>query len=129
MIVDSSAIIAVVFEEPDHRLYLETMLAAQVLTMSAATLFECRLVALRKAGEAQENRLLVFLAWLKIRIANFDEPQATLAADAFRRYGKGRDKASLNFGDCFSYALAKSRGEPLLYKGGDFSRTDVAAAV
>jgi ribonuclease VapC len=129
MIVDSSAIFAVVFEESDHQLYLETMLAAQVLTMSAATLFECRLVALRKAGEAQENRLLAFLAWLKIRIANFDESQAALAAEAFRRYGKGRDKAALNFGDCFSYALAKSRDEPLLYKGGDFARTDVAAAI
>ena len=129
MVVDSSAILAIVFSEPDQSLYLEAMLATQILTISTATLFECRLVALRKAGEAQENKLIVFLEQFKINIVQFDEVQLELAAGAFRRYGKGRDKAALNFGDCFSYALAKSRGEPLLYKGGDFSRTDVAAAI
>ena len=129
MVVDSSAILAIVFDEPGHSLYLKAMLEARALTMSAATLFECRLVALRKAGEVQENKLIAFLGDFKIDVAHFDEAQADVAADAFRRYGKGRDKAALNFGDCFSYALAKSRGEPLLYKGGDFARTDVAAAV
>jgi len=129
MVVDSSAILAIVFNEPDHFLYFESLAAAQTLAMSAATLFECRLVALRKGGEAQESELLDFLARLKIDIAHFDEAQVDVAAEAFRRYGKGRDRAALNFGDCFSYALAKSRGEPLLYKGGDFARTDVAAAV
>ena len=129
MVVDSSAILAIVFSEPDQSLYLEAMLAEQVLTISAATLFECRLVALRKAGEAQENKLIAFLDRFKIDIVQFDEVQVGLAAGAFRRYGKGRDKAALNFGDCFSYALAKSLSEPLLYKGGDFARTDIAAAI
>jgi ribonuclease VapC len=129
MVVDSSAILAIVFNEPDHSLYLNAMLEAQALTISAATLFECRLVALRKAGEIQETKLIAFLADFEIDIAHFDETQLEVAIDAFRRYGKGRDKAALNFGDCFSYALAKSRGEPLLYKGGDFARTDLAAAV
>lgn len=128
MIVDSSALIAVVFEEKDQSTYLE-LLRSSTLTMSAPTLFECRLVALRKSGAALEAKLLSLIAGLNIEIVAFDEAQAVLAADAFRRYGKGRDKAALNFGDCFSYALAKSRGEPLLYKGGDFARTDVAAAV
>ena len=129
MVVDSSAILAIAFGEPDHLPYLKAIDSAETVTMSAATLFECRLVALRKAGEAQENDLLELLAEMKIRVAHFDEAQAVLAADAFRRYGKGRDKAALNFGDCFSYALAKNLDEPLLYKGGDFARTDVAAAV
>jgi ribonuclease VapC len=129
MVVDSSAILAIVFNEPDHPRYLKAMMEAPALTISAATLFECRLVALRKAGEIQENQLIAFLSDFEIDIAHFDETQLEVAVDAFRRYGKGRDKAALNFGDCFSYALAKSRGESLLYKGGDFARTDVAAAV
>jgi ribonuclease VapC len=128
MIVDSSALIAVVLEEQDQSTYLDLMRASD-LAMSASTLFECRLVALRRSGPALENKLLFLIEGLNIEIVAFDEAQASLAADAFRRYGKGRDKAALNFGDCFSYALAKSRGEPLLYKGSDFSRTDVAAAV
>jgi ribonuclease VapC len=126
---DSSAILAIVFNEPDHSLYLNAMLEARALTISAATVFECRLVSLRKAGEIQESKLIAFLASFEIDIAHFDETQVEVAVDAFRRYGKGCDKAALNFGDCFSYALAKSRGEPLLYKGGDFARTDMAAAV
>lgn len=97
--------------------------------MSAATLFESRLVAMRRFGPAQESKLLLLLARLKVRILDFDQIQASLAAEAFRRYGKGRDKAALNFGDCFSYALAKNRDEKLLYKGGDFARTDIAAAI
>jgi ribonuclease VapC len=129
MVVDSSAILAIAFDEPDHLTYLNAIDSAETRTMSAATLFECRLVALRKAGEVQERDLLELLAEMKIRVAHFDEAQAVLAADAFRRYGKGRHKAGLNFGDCFSYALAKSLSEPLLYKGGDFARTDVATAV
>ncbi len=128
MIVDSSALIAVVLEEQDQSTYLDLMRASD-LAMSAPTLFECRLVALRRSGPALEDKLLFLIEGLKIEIVAFDEAQASLAADAFRRYGKGRDKAALNFGDCFSYALAKSRGEPLLYKGGDFARTDVAAAI
>ena len=128
MVVDSSAIIAVIFEEHDQFIYLDA-LRREKLAMSASTLFECRLVALRKSGPVAEAELIEFVAGLNIEIVSFDAPQAALAADAFRRYGKGRDKAALNFGDCFSYALAKSRGEPLLYKGGDFTRTDLAAAV
>lgn len=129
MVVDSSALFAVVFGEPERVLYLDTMSKASELMMSAPTLFECRLVALRKSGVDLETKVLSVIDDLNIRIVAFDEPQAALAADAFRRYGKGRDKAALNFGDCFAYALAKHASEPLLYKGGDFSRTDVAAAI
>ena len=129
MVVDSSALFAVIFGEPERVLYLDAMSKAPDLMMSAPTLFECRLVALRKSGVILEAKVLTVIDDLNIRIVAFDGPQAELAANAFRRYGKGRDKAALNFGDCFSYALARSRGEPLLYKGGDFARTDVAAAI
>jgi ribonuclease VapC len=129
MIVDSSALFAIVFDENDHLLYLGLMLGAAELHISAPTLFECRLVSMRREGEDWEERLLQLLSVLKVQVLAFDAAQANLASDAYRRYGKGRDKASLNFGDCFSYALAKAREEPLLYKGGDFARTDMAAAV
>jgi ribonuclease VapC len=129
MVVDSSAVLAVMLDEPDQSIYLETMKRAPELTMSAPTLFECRLVALRKSGAELEEKLLSFIEDLNVRIIAFDEPQAALAAEAFRRYGKGRAKAALNFGDCFSYALARHTDLPLLYKGGDFARTDVAAAI
>jgi ribonuclease VapC len=126
MVVDSSAIIAVVFEEQDQRTYLDAMRSAD-LTMSAPTLLECRLVAYRRAGPMADAKLLTLIDALSIEIAAFDESLVSLAADAYRRFGKGR--AALNFGDCFSYALARRLSEPLLYKGGNFARTDVAAAV
>lgn len=128
MIVDSSALIAVVFEEHDEFVYLEAMRSAD-LAMSAPTLLECRLVALRRSGSVADAKLLSLVEAFNIDIVAFDQAQADLAAEAFRRYGKGRDKAALNFGDCFSYALAKSLGQSLLYKGGDFARIDVAAAI
>ena len=128
MVVDSSAMIAVVFEEQDECAYLDTM-RANDLSMSASTLLECRIVALRRSGPVAEAKVLKLIDALSIDIVPFDEAQAELAAEAYRRYGKGRDKASLNFGDCFAYALARALSEPLLYKGGDFARTDVAAAI
>lgn len=129
MVIDTSAVLAIVLNEPGHATFIDAMVNADSLKMSAATFFESRLVMLRKSGPDQESELLSLLARLKINIAPFDRAQAELAADAYRRYGKGRAAAALNFGDCFSYALAKSLSEPLLYKGGDFARTDVAAAI
>jgi ribonuclease VapC len=105
------------------------MMEAAQLSISAPTLFECRVVAMCRTGEDWECELLDLLREIDVDIVAFDEALASLAADAYRHFGKGRDREALNFGDCFSYALAKSRGEPLLYKGGDFARTDVAAAV
>jgi len=129
MVVDSSALFAVLFNEQDRAAYLDAMMDAPQLTISAPTLFECRVVAMCRTGEDWERELLDLLREIDADIVAFDEALAVVAADAYRRYGKGRNRAALNFGDCFSYALAKSRGEPLLYKGGDFARTDVAAAV
>jgi ribonuclease VapC len=129
MVVDSSALFAVLFNEQDRAAYLDTMMDALQLTISAPTLFECRVVAMCRTGEDWERELLDLLREIEADIVAFDESLVSLAADAYRHYGKGRSRASLNFGDCFSYALAKSHGEPLLYKGGDFARTDVAAAV
>ncbi|HEX4859650.1 MAG TPA: type II toxin-antitoxin system VapC family toxin [Rhizomicrobium sp.] len=129
MVIDSSAVFAVVFHEQDRALYLKAMTSAPEVRISAPTLFECRIVAMSRGGRDNESDLFDLLDEINAEIIPFDEGQVELAAFAYRRYGKGVDRASLNFGDCFSYALAKSRDEPLLYKGGDFARTDVAAAV
>jgi ribonuclease VapC len=129
MVVESSALFAVLFNEQDRAAYLDAMMDALQLTISAPTLFECRVVAMCRPEEDWERELLDLLLEIDADIVAFDEALAVVVADAYRRYGKGRDRAALNFGDCFSYTLAKSRGEPLLYKGGDFARTDVAAAV
>jgi ribonuclease VapC len=129
MVIDSSALFAIAFDEPEHPVYLELMMNAAVLAIAAPTLFESRMVALRKSGPELEDRLLSLLKKLGTRIAAFDETQADLAAQAFRRYGKGRHRAGLNFGDCFAYALAKTLDEPLLYKGDDFAHTDLASAI
>jgi ribonuclease VapC len=83
---------------------------------------------LRKRGEQDAADLLLLIEKLLIEIIAFDEAQAVLAREAYLRFGKGRHPAALNYGDCFSYALAKTLGEPLLYKGNDFSHTDVLSA-
>jgi ribonuclease VapC len=102
--------------------------ADEVRLVSAVTLVEVEMVFSRIRGEAGVNRLELFLSLFYVRVVPFDLEQATLARDAFLRYGKGRHKAGLNFGDCMTYALAKQTGEPLLFKGDDFSQTDLVAA-
>ncbi|HTT98730.1 MAG TPA: type II toxin-antitoxin system VapC family toxin [Rhizomicrobium sp.] len=129
MVIDSSALFAIVFDEPDHPAYLEAIITAVSLTISAPTLFECRMVALRKSGPDLEERILSLLKKSQVSVAAFDEHHVELAMQAFHRYGKGRHAAGLNFGDCFAYALAKSLNEPLLYKGADFARTDIVSAI
>jgi ribonuclease VapC len=88
---------------------------------------DCRADGPRQRGPAGANELDNFLRRGGIEIVPVDVDQVRIARDAFRRFGKGRHPASLNFGDCFSYALAKALGEPLLFKGGDFARTDIVA--
>jgi ribonuclease VapC len=129
MVIDSSAVFAIVFREPEWDRFARAIIAAPTKFIGAPTVVECRVVALRRTGPELETRVCSVLSELQIGIVEFDETSIELAAEAFRRYGKGRDPAGLHFGDCFSYALAKSLGEPLLYKGGDFARTDIAAAL
>jgi len=96
--------------------------------MSAATLFECSMVAHRRVGSRGLERLDGLVLAAGIRIAAVDVVQAHTARDAWLHYGKGNGSAGLNFGDCFSYALAKTTGRPLLFKGEDFAQTDVTPA-
>lgn len=128
MIVDSSALIAVLFGEPEGRLMDVVMVASGDCRMSAATFVESSLVVLSRKGPDAVRDLDLLIARLRIGIVPFTESQAFLARAAFQRYGKGRHPAQLNFGDCIAYALAKDSGEDLLCKGTDFALTDIAVA-
>ncbi len=126
MIVDTSALIAMLRREPDAAILRERLLAAQYVSMSAGTLLECRMIAARYdvAGELAE-----LIEATAIRIIPVDEAQVTAAFDGFRRYGKGRHPTGLNLGDLFAYGLARLLDEPLLFKGDDFARTDIRPAL
>ena len=130
MIVDASALIAVVREESDALRYLEALRDAAVpARASAPTWFEARIVA--DGGTPSGGRRLDGLARAAhLEIVPFDEELARVARDAYRDFGRGSGHpAKLNFGDCFSYALASITGEPLLYKGDDFRHTDIRSAL
>ncbi|MBK5940573.1 type II toxin-antitoxin system VapC family toxin [Halochromatium roseum] len=126
MIVDTSALIAILRKEQGYQAFIETLLKTGQVRISAATLLECRMVANRDNGLAELEALLVTL---DADIIPVDQPQSDIAFQGFLRYGKGQHPAGLNFGDCFSYALAKAYDEPLLFKGDDFPRTDIDAAI
>jgi ribonuclease VapC len=126
MVIDSSAILAILLNEPEALEFQQKITQAEIRLISAATLFEASIVAEGRLGKTEDIDLWFKEANLLVQIV--DEVQANLARDAWRRFGKGRHPAGLNFGDCFSYALAKSKGEKLLFKGSDFSQTDILAA-
>jgi ribonuclease VapC len=129
-IVDSSAIIAILRQETDADTYLDAIDAAEVLRMSAANHLEAAIVIDSVRDPVASRRLDQFIAEAGIGIEPVTPAQARVAREAYRDYGKGSGhKASLNFGDCFAYALAKETGEPLLFKGDDFTRTDITSAV
>jgi ribonuclease VapC len=127
MIVDTSALLAVLLGEPDDQAIARIIADAPSRAMSAASYVELTMVALSRRGTTRAEIDGKLDDW-QIEVAPVTTGQAHLAADAFARYGKGRDPAALNFGDCFAYALARERNEPLLFKGDDFGRTDVAVA-
>lgn len=126
MVVDTSALVAILREEPEAEAFADLLARAADPLISAATLFECSMVQ-AKTRRGLENLDDLLLA-AGIRVAAVDVAQAHAARDAWMRYGKGRSPARLNFGDCFSYALAMTTGRPLLCKGEDFAQTDVVAA-
>ncbi|MEA4945774.1 MAG: type II toxin-antitoxin system VapC family toxin [Propionicimonas sp.] len=128
MIVDTSALVAVILGEPDAEGYLRAMATAESLAVSAATLVEALIVVEARQGRDAATDLAALLTELDAEIVSFDEVQAEQAAAAWRRFGTGRHPAALNFGDTFSYALAVVRGEALLFKGDDFAATDVMRA-
>lgn len=128
--LDTSAVAAVVFGESDAEALLAVMRReAGDLVMSAATRVEVGVVVEARQGPAASEDLRLLLDALGVRIAALDADQATAAIAAWRRFGKGRHPASLNLGDCFAYAVAKAEGAPLLFKGGDFSQTDLTSAL
>jgi ribonuclease VapC len=129
MIIDTSAIIAILREEAEARRFAEAIEAAPARRISAATYVEIGAV-IDGARDPVASRLVDdLLAAAQIVIEPVSPAQARIAREAYRDFGKGSGHAAgLNFGDCFAYAVAKATGEPLLYKGDDFSHTDVAAA-
>ena len=129
MIVDTSAVIAILFAESDAERYALAIAGSDHCRMSAANYVETAIVvdAQTRAGAGRE--VDNFLRRAGIQIAPVTEEQAHLARQAYAEFGKGRHRAGLNFGDCFAYALAKSSGERLLFKGRDFALTDVASAL
>ena len=125
MIVDSSVFVAVLMAEPGAD-ELSDLLESERISVSAATLTECTIVLHGKGGEEKTLAFNELLRLTRATVVPLDEAQARLASDAYRRYGRGSGHpARLNYGDCFSYALAITRDEPLLFKGDDFIHTDV----
>ena len=129
MVVDSSAVIAILRKEPGWERLQEALLGADVAVMSAAVVVKTSFVIEAAAGDAGIRELDALLDAAAIEIVPFQPEQVALARDGFRRFGKGRHPARLNFGDCLSYALARQRAEPLLFAGDDFSRTDIEVAL
>ena len=125
MVIDSSALIAVLEKEAEVELFLRLMYEADTLNISAVTYTEVSLVLYSRFGNLGLVKLDELLAGLAVQFVAFDKSQAQLACIAWQKYGKGRHPAKLNFGDCCSYALAKHLNLPLLFKGNDFTQTDI----
>jgi ribonuclease VapC len=128
MVVDTSALVAVLVAEPERDAFIALLTDAADPLISAATLVEASIVMQAKTGDHGVADLDELLLAAAVRIVAVDSAQAHVARDAFARFGKGRGPAGLNFGDCFSYALARVTDRPLLFKGGDFGQTDVRFA-
>ena len=128
MIVDSSAVLAILFSEPDARRHAGAIAAASPCRMSVANVLETAIVAERRGGDIAAHELDTLLERAEVELAPVTIEHLEAARRAWRRFGKGNHPAALNFGDCFAYALAKTTGEPLLFKGEDFAQTDVEAA-
>ena len=128
MVLDTSALLAVLFDEPERHEFVRQIAAARRRLVSSATVVESSIVVEARRGEVAGRELDLFLHRAAIDIVAVDAEQSELARAAWRRFGKGRHPAALNLGDVFAYALARCSGEPLLFKGEDFALTDVAAA-
>lgn len=127
MIVDTSAVLAVLFGEADAAHYARMMVTASSCRLSAANFLEAS-IAIGRRGGANDAELDLLVQEAGIELTPVTLQQIVRAREAWRRFGKGNHPAALNFGDCFAYALARVAGEPLLFKGEDFSRTDIEPA-
>ena len=126
MVIDTSALAAIFFGEPERQKFLSAITSAPARMISAATVLETGIVLESRLGDAAGREFDLFAIRANLQIIPVDAEQADLARSAWRRFGKGRHAAALNYGDCFAYALAKWTGEPLLAKGTHFASTDIA---
>ena len=126
MVIDTSAVLAILQDEPERRAFNEAIEAADSRSLSVASFVEASIVIEARFGAEGVRHLDRFLDRAGVNLVAVDVEQGRLAREAFSRFGEGRHAAGLNFGDCSSYALAQVLGEPLLYKGEDFSQTDVS---
>jgi ribonuclease VapC len=129
IVVDTSALIAILDREPDAALYAEAIAEADAPLISAATLLELHIVMLNRRGGRAGQLVDRLIQDAGFQIEHFTVQHLELAREAYARYGKARNSAGLNYGDCFSYALAKATGLPLLFKGSVFSKTDLLVAL
>lgn len=130
MVVDTSVLVAIVLGESDAERYLAALLAARDgIRLSAVTAVEAAIVIESRQGSDATRDLELLLSQLRATVAVCDEDQVAAALNGWRRFGKGRHPAALNLGDCFSYALARTVNEELLFKGDDFPQTDVRCAL
>jgi ribonuclease VapC len=125
MVIDTSAIVAIALGEPEAPLFEQHIADDPIRLISAATVLEAAMVIETRLGEAGGSELDLWLHRIGVEIVAVEPEHADQARRAWRRYGKGRHPAGLNFGDCFSYALALLTGEALLFKGNDFPLTDI----
>ena len=129
MIVDSSALLAILFNESDAETYARAITQADACRISAATFVEVAIVIEAQTKASGSRQFDAFFRRAGIVIEPVTEEQAHIARQAYTDFGKGRHRAGLNFGDCFAYALAKTAGETLLFKGEDFRKTDISSAI
>ena len=127
MVIETSALVAMLTDEPDAQRFEAAVEADPVRLMSTASYLEAAIVIEQRFGEPGGRELDLWLHRAGVDLVSVDAEQAEVARSAYRRFGKGRNRAGLNYGDCFAYALAKVSGEPLLYKGDDFANTDIGA--
>jgi ribonuclease VapC len=125
MVIDTSALLAIFLAEPERKPFLKLIIEAPSKLISAANVLETGIVLEARRGEAAGREFDLFVVRANLEVVSVDGEQVEVARSAWRKYGKGRHPAALNFGDCFAYALAKSSGEPLLAKGTDFAQTDI----
>ena len=125
MVIDSSAIVAILFAQAEADSFAIAIESDPIRLIATPTLLETAIVVQHQLEDDGSRELDLFIHTVGIELVPFGVDHYRVARDAFRRYGKGRHPAGLNYGDCFSYALSQTSGEPLLYKGSDFAKTDV----
>ena len=128
MIVDTSALLAIFFDEPERDEFLRKIGTSDLVGVGAPTLAETAIVLAARLGEQGPRQLAQIVEQANLIVVPFDGPHWQVAAGAWLRFGRGRHEASLNLGDCLTYATARLAGRPLLFKGSDFSKTDLALA-